>query len=55
MRGESLYLPSKHTHMTDELAATIFIVSIVLISAGIGFYLRGKGVTQKDFPTFMDI
>ncbi len=41
--------------MTEEIAATVFIVSLVLLSAGIGFYLRSKGVTQKDFPTFLDL
>lgn len=41
--------------MSNETAATIFIVSIIVISAAVGFYLRSKGVTQKDFPTFMDI
>ena len=41
--------------MTEELAATIFIASLVVSSAVIGFYLRSKGVTQKDFPTFMDL
>lgn len=41
--------------MTEELAATIFIVLLVVGSAVVGFYLRSKGVTQKDFPTFMDI
>jgi hypothetical protein len=41
--------------MTEELAATIFIVSLVISSAAVGFYLRSKGVTQKDFPTFIDL
>ena len=41
--------------MSNETAATLFIVSLVLVSAGIGFYLRSKGVTQKDFPTFIDL